>query len=147
MASQISSTIDKASLASFIKHSPSIEHIELAVSKAANLRIVFADSFVEAYGDSLDFLGLKNMAQMEELLLRKESFLTRFLTAWFRGAGDGRLNFIPSGISISFLCWTVALEKGGLPALTDFLAKHAFNKNQDIGKLAAGIEGAYKEII
>jgi hypothetical protein len=139
------SSISNNSLATLIKNSAIIHRIELAVSEKINLRIVFADAFVEAYVDRLGFLGVSTVENMERLLLEKESFTTKYLIAWFRGPGAGRLQFIPEGISISFLGWIMVLEKGGLPALTDFLTKHAFNKNQDIQKLAANLECAYKQ--
>jgi putative GTP pyrophosphokinase len=139
-------SVDKNSVAAFIKNSSIISRIENHVSEVVHLRLVFSDDFVEAYVARLAFLRINTIGEAERQLIKRVKVVTKFLIAWFRGAGDGRLNFIPKGISISFLCWAVALEKGGLPALTDFLTKHAFSKNQDIGKLASGMNDAYLKL-
>jgi ppGpp synthetase/RelA/SpoT-type nucleotidyltranferase len=137
--------IDKDSLAAYIKQSPLISRIEAPVLNAIHLRNVSSDAFVEAYVDRLGFLGVKTIGEVEKLLFKRKEFITKYLIAWFRGKGNGRLHFFPQGISISFLGWAMVLEKGGLPALTDFLTKHAFNKNQDVQKLAGEMEFEYKK--
>ena len=136
--------IDKNSVAAFVKYSDVISRIETAVSSALHLRIVFSDTFVETYVEKLGFLGVSTIGATEGHLVQKQKIITKFLIAWFRGTGRGRLSFLPAGLSISFLVSAIVLEKGGLAALTDFFARHAFNKNQNIQKLACDVELAYK---
>lgn len=136
--------IDKNSLAAFIKKAAIIQRIDREVSKATGLHIVFSEDFVEAYVPRLGYVGIKTVQEVEGLLEKQESLLTRFLIAWFVGPGASRSSLIPGGFALSFLCWSIALEKGGLAALTEFLEKHAFSKTRRPEHLASELLESYR---
>jgi hypothetical protein len=140
-----SSSVSKKSLIAFINHSDVIHQIDEWLSKRTSLQVVSSDAFVEAYLTRLSYIGIGSIEATEHLLLKRASFIKQFAMEWFKGPAAERSALIPEGVAISFLGWLVVLEKGGRAALLNFLKKHAFNKNQDIKKLALDLSTAYKK--
>lgn len=136
--------VDKNSLAAFIKSSEISNQIDSQVHQATRLRIIFSGTFVETFVLRLAYVGVDSINAAERMLVKKERLVTDFLIEWFRGPGARRAQLIPQGIALSFLAWVIVLERGGVHALFEFLNHHAFNKNQNIKKLAADLDHAFQ---
>jgi hypothetical protein len=106
---------------------------------------VVSDAFVEAYVGRLAYADIHTIEELDCLLGEKESFVTKFVHAWFCGPAGKHSSLIPAGIGISFLCWTIVLDRGGIEALTEFLTQHAFNSNRDPRTLVSDLENAYEK--
>jgi len=143
MSLKSKTAVDQKSMADFINNSTIIHRIDSNVSKATRLRIVVSDAFVEAYVGRLAYADIHTIEELDCLLGEKESLVTKFVHAWFCGPAGKHSSLIPAGIGISFLCWTIVLDRGGIEALTEFLTQHAFNKTKNPTQKATALRDAY----
>ena len=117
--------------------------IEQQLSKATRLKIVFADAFAEAYVARLKAVDIGMISDLGDRLKAKQAFVSKFLNVWFLGPDKHKPTIIPQGISVSFLIWTLIIEKGGIDSLIDFVKKYAFNTSRDPVEVAHSFELAY----
>ena len=139
--------VDKNSLTALLSAPRSLLALTRLFSNKAKLRVVFSDTFVETYVPTrFAYVDITTVQQIDKLIRRKEKLVTRFLIAWFLGPGSGRMTLLPKGSRSLFLCWALAItRKAVFPSLAAFVRKHAFNRHQDLAKVAFDLKSSYDE--
>lgn len=141
-------TLNKSSLAQFIKDSALLNRIDHAISKTKKpaLRVVFSEDFADFFVERMRLVKIKTIHALEEQLKQREDILTKFGVCWFKSPMN-IMHFVPRGISISFLSNLLVLDKVGVKGLAKFFEQHRFVKDRNPRMLARGVKAVYDEAL
>jgi predicted amidohydrolase len=137
--------ITEAGLADFVKSSEIVSRIDMDVAGATSRPVVYADRFVHNYVSRVQYLQITSFDQLALTLIRSRTKLIKILIAFCDTPIGKSWSFTPSGMCISFLCYTRILKTSGIAELTEFLTKYRFNQLPP-EEVAASIFQAYTQV-
>ena len=139
-------SLEMRSLTDFINKCPVLGRIDNGISAKTGLEVLHTDRFVEIYLDRMQFLGLKNISEIEPMIKPREQFIIAF-GIHYDSNRKFRLGFVPRGCGIGILQVMLFLEKVGVEGFEKFLEKHRFDKKENPHELAYFYKTLYEKAV
>ena len=139
--------LDKATLGYYMSVRPLFREIENEMASAIETRIAHGDDrVVEWHVETLQAIGISNIAQLEKELSERRDSLPQFAEAWVQQIGrwHGEVRQVTSGFSLQYLAFFIAGEGGDDGCINSLLQRWAKDDPARFQRLADDIRGAWQ---
>jgi hypothetical protein len=137
-------TLDKNSLARFIKKTDLVNALDQEIAAAHKVRLIPPDSYVEFILERILHVGIKTTSEVERLLAERKQMIKKFAVACYKHPILRRPDF-PHGVCISSLQILLSFEHDKTKELKDFLVEKRLNQNANPHKMTRALKIAYNE--
>jgi putative GTP pyrophosphokinase len=140
-AQDIDISVDKISLAHFIKRSGIVRMMDKEIQSQTGLELVFEEWFAESLVDKLLFVGISELSDLEAGLRHHSELISRFAIEHLKGCTYHRIH---RGVSIYYFCTGLLAESGNENRLMEYLETFSLGEADSRKRFARGIIEKYK---